>query len=99
MCNVSSESIQSARPFEVNVLDDGRASYQYRGMQIRVAVIGAGYWGPNLIPNYAAEDGCALAAVCDLNPERLKSVEDQYHVRTTTRLEDVLSDSGFDAIA
>ncbi len=41
---------------------------------INVAVIGCGYWGPNLIRNFSATPGARLSAVCDLNPERLAKV-------------------------
>ena len=41
---------------------------------IRVAVIGAGYWGPNLIRNLAACPRAKLVAVCDKDPKRLERV-------------------------
>ena len=37
----------------------------------RIAVIGCGYWGPNLIRNYNALPGCEMSWVCDANPARL----------------------------
>jgi predicted dehydrogenase len=37
----------------------------------RVAVIGAGYWGPNLIRNFAHFPKTELVAVCDTNRDRL----------------------------
>jgi len=41
---------------------------------LSVGVIGAGYWGPNLIRNFAACPLTELAAVCDANPARLDAV-------------------------
>jgi predicted dehydrogenase len=41
---------------------------------IRVAVVGAGYWGPNLIRNFAACPQTQLAAICDSDPARLKKI-------------------------
>jgi predicted dehydrogenase len=38
---------------------------------IRVAVAGAGYWGPNLIRNFAASPETELVAVCDRDEKRL----------------------------
>ena len=35
-----------------------------------VAVIGAGYWGPNLIRNFRASPDWDLRAVCDLDVDR-----------------------------
>ena len=45
---------------------------------VGIAVVGAGYWGPNLIRNFSAIDGCDLVAVCDRDAERLKSVGANY---------------------
>ena len=39
-----------------------------------VAVIGAGYWGPNLIRNFRASPDWALRAICDLDERRARDV-------------------------
>jgi predicted dehydrogenase len=39
--------------------------------RLGVAVIGCGYWGPNLVRNFAACPLTAVAAVCDQDPGRL----------------------------
>lgn len=41
---------------------------------IRIAVIGAGYWGPNLIRNFSACPDTKLVAVCDKDRVRLEKV-------------------------
>jgi predicted dehydrogenase len=41
---------------------------------ISVAVVGAGYWGPNLIRNFAACPDVRLASVCDKDEARLRKV-------------------------
>lgn len=41
-----------------------------------IAVVGAGYWGPNLIRNFAATPGAQVEAICDLSRERLAKVRD-----------------------
>lgn len=41
---------------------------------LRAAVVGAGYWGPNLARNFAASDQWELAAVCDLDEARAAQV-------------------------
>jgi predicted dehydrogenase len=38
------------------------------------AVVGLGYWGPNLARNFAASPDFDLIALCDANPERLEKV-------------------------
>jgi predicted dehydrogenase len=40
---------------------------------IRVAVVGYGYWGPNLVRNFAAADGSSVALVCDVDAKRLEA--------------------------
>jgi predicted dehydrogenase len=67
---------------------------------VNIAVIGYGYWGPNLVRNFAETPGLNLVAVSDLDPEKLAIVSKRYPaVRTTTRYEDLLEDSGIDAVA
>ena len=45
---------------------------------VNVAVIGCGYWGPNLIRNFSSTPGARLAAVCDLQPERFAKLQRQH---------------------
>ena len=40
-------------------------------MTISVGVIGCGYWGPNLIRNFAENEGAALRWVCDKDARHL----------------------------
>jgi len=68
-------------------------------MTINLAVVGAGYWGPNLIRNFAGLPECRLMAVCDMDPARLHLIGEQFDVRTTTHLEEVLSDQEIKAVA
>ncbi|MBI6545442.1 MAG: Gfo/Idh/MocA family oxidoreductase [Cyanobacteria bacterium NC_groundwater_1444_Ag_S-0.65um_54_12] len=63
---------------------------------IRVAVIGAGYWGPNWIRNLH-ELNC-LGAVCDSDPEQLTAVQARWPVPTTTSYEAVLADPNITAV-
>ncbi len=66
---------------------------------LRVAVIGAGYWGPNLVRNFAEAPGADVAAVCDLMEERLEPIRKRYpSVRTTGDYRELLADSAIDAV-
>ena len=66
---------------------------------LRTAVVGLGYWGPNLVRNLAELDAAELVAVCDLDPERLAIVGRRYPaVRRTTDVEDVISAEDIDAV-
>lgn len=44
-----------------------------RGL-LGVGIVGAGYWGPKLIRNFAASERAAVVAICDRDGERLKTV-------------------------
>jgi len=67
---------------------------------IGVAVIGYGYWGPNLVRNFCETPGARLISVCDLRPERLEAVQARYPgVEITDDVEQVLRDPRVDAIA
>ncbi|WP_375386217.1 Gfo/Idh/MocA family protein [uncultured Microbacterium sp.] len=68
--------------------------------RLNVAVIGAGYWGPNLARNFRSSPDWNLAAICDLDVERAQRVADGVGgVPVTPSLDDVLADPGIDAIA
>jgi len=65
-----------------------------------IAVIGAGYWGPNLIRNLQAHPAWDLRWVCDLDAERAgRVVGNAPGVRITTDLNDVLDDPDVIAVA
>lgn len=67
---------------------------------IGVAVIGAGYWGPNLVRNVQATPQLRLTALCDLDIARARRVLGSYStVRATSSLEEVLADPEVDAVA
>jgi predicted dehydrogenase len=67
--------------------------------EVRVAAVGCGYWGPNVIRNLDAVDGFDLRIICDADPERLRPVASRFpSARSTTRVEDILEDASVDAV-
>ncbi|RZQ64221.1 Gfo/Idh/MocA family protein [Amycolatopsis suaedae] len=65
-----------------------------------LAVIGAGYWGPNLVRNAQATPGLRLEYLCDLDVGRARSVLGGYStVRATGSLDEVLADPAVGAVA
>lgn len=58
--------------------------------KIKIAVIGCGYWGKNLVRNFA-ELG-VLTSVCDSNVELAKSAANQYQVQMLSLTEVLSSD-------
>lgn len=67
---------------------------------IGIAVVGAGYWGPNLIRNAQATPGFRVEYLCDLDESRVRRVLGGYStVRASTALEEVLADPAVQAVA
>jgi predicted dehydrogenase len=67
---------------------------------IGVAVVGAGYWGPNLVRNFQNNSGFQLHWLCDLDVERATRVVGRYSsVRPTADLGEVLADDRVHAVA
>ena len=67
---------------------------------IRVAVVGLGYWGPNLVRCLADLEGAEVGYLCDLSPDVLEHVARRYpSVPCSTDLDDVLEDASIDALA
>jgi predicted dehydrogenase len=50
----------------------------FPGARVKVGVIGCGYWGPQLIRNFATLPQATLVGVADRDPERLAYVRTQY---------------------
>jgi predicted dehydrogenase len=67
---------------------------------VRVAVVGLGYWGPNIVRNLYELTEAELVAVCDLDTRRLERIARRYpDVHRTTSFDDLLDDSTVAAIA
>src|SRR6185503_19078138 len=67
---------------------------------IGVAVIGAGYWGPNLVRNFQASTSFRLRWLCDLDVNRARKVLGNYStVETTADYAKVLADETVTAVA
>ena len=67
---------------------------------ITVGVIGYGYWGPNLVRNFAEAPGGRVGFVSDIRADRLSPVAVRYPAtKVSTNYSDVLTDPGIDAIA
>jgi predicted dehydrogenase len=58
---------------------------------VRVGVIGCGYWGPNLVRNFARNPNSQVEAVCDVRYERAVRLGGEYRIPLITdRTEEVL---------
>jgi len=65
-------------------------AYKPRSKLLKIGVVGLGYWGPNLVRNFLTYDRTKLAAICDLDKERLEKVGLQYNSKQFTNYEDFL---------
>ena len=66
---------------------------------VRVALIGCGYWGPNLIRNFNEVDNASMVACSDLSAERLARMQKRYPgVACTQNYEELLRDPNIDAV-
>jgi predicted dehydrogenase len=65
----------------------------------RVAVVGLGYWGPNLVRVLFERTDIDVRWLCDTDPERLERIGRRYpSAATTQNLEDVLLDASVDGV-
>ena len=67
---------------------------------LNAAVVGFGYWGPNIVRNFNAVEKARVISVCDREPEALKRVQKSYpSVQTTTDFDEILSSPDIDVVA
>ncbi|MET0391413.1 MAG: Gfo/Idh/MocA family oxidoreductase [Polyangiales bacterium] len=65
----------------------------------RIAIIGAGHWGPNLIRNFYDHEQSEVRWVVDSDAARLAQVQARFsHVRTATDASAALADPAVDAV-
>ncbi|MGZ4330445.1 MAG: Gfo/Idh/MocA family protein [Acidimicrobiia bacterium] len=65
-----------------------------------MAVVGAGYWGPNLVRNALQSPATSLAAVCDMDLSRASRLAGSYSaVAATDDIQQLLDDPVIEAIA
>ncbi len=77
----------------------GEAGTMWLG-SVSIAVVGYGYWGPNLVRNFSNTEGAKVIAVSDLHAEKLSLVRRRYPgIIATTEFCDLLTDNRIDAIA
>jgi protoporphyrinogen oxidase/predicted dehydrogenase len=67
---------------------------------IRVALIGLGYWGPNLARNFTDSEAFEISHLCDLRPTVLEAMKSRYTgVSCTMSFDEILQDDKVDAVA
>jgi predicted dehydrogenase len=67
--------------------------------EIKVGVIGCGYWGPNLVRNFRSLPDCRLQMMSDLSEQRLAHLKSLYpEVEGVTDYRHLLNGAGLDAV-
>ena len=65
-----------------------------------VAVIGCGYWGPNLVRNLRSLPGVRVSMICDASRERLDHLGQLYpEVEKSTDVKRITGDTAIDMVA
>ena len=66
---------------------------------IKVAQIGCGYWGPNLLRNFNSLDNCNVKYLVDSSGERRRFVEDTFpSISTEKSIQKILEDTDVNAV-
>jgi predicted dehydrogenase len=66
---------------------------------LRAALVGTGYWGPNLANSIERTGKGVVDWLCDANPDHLGALARRYpYANTATEFDNVLQDAGVDAV-
>jgi predicted dehydrogenase len=66
---------------------------------LQIGIVGAGYWGKNLLRTFGKLPGARIAEICDLDPKLLEAAKkDQPDARTGGDLDAMLARADLDAI-
>jgi len=78
-------------------ISNGRQAHETQ--PVGIAVVGLGYWGPNLLRVLGDNLDAEVRWICDLDTDRLAKYRRRHPAaRVTTRIERVLSDPSVDAV-
>jgi predicted dehydrogenase len=67
---------------------------------MKAAVLGLGYWGPNLIRNFLSNKDITSVTGCDINAGRLKTIKDKFpNILTEEHFDNILKDKTIDIVA
>lgn len=66
---------------------------------VKTGIVGLGYFGPNVLRNFAAQDACEMVWACDLAEANRQKVQRTYpSIKTTSNYEDLLNDPALELI-
>ncbi len=89
----------SVTPHDMKISRTEAAARQPRTDSVGIAVVGLGYWGPNLLRNAWEIDGARVVYACDRDASALEPVAHRYpSIELTDSFERVLADDAVDAV-
>jgi predicted dehydrogenase len=66
---------------------------------VSLAVVGVGYWGPNLVRCAVEADDCVVKAICDFDVSALSKLTRRYPaIEGTQDLDGLLADDALDGV-
>jgi predicted dehydrogenase len=69
------------------------------GKPLQIGIVGAGYWGKNLLRTFGRLPAARVAEICDLDPKLLEAAKNDHpHARTGTDLSAMLARPDVDAV-
>jgi len=81
------------------LIRSGNGAGREKDRPLRFAVVGLGYWGPNLLRVLAEHAGVEVQWICDLDEEKLTRAGRRYPAaRRTTDVDEVLDDPAVDVV-
>ena len=84
---------------EMTSSTEKQKSLRTKGQGLGVAVVGAGYWGKNLVRNFSSLSRARLVAICDGNPDVREVMARTYPgVRVTGDYREILQDPDVEAV-
>lgn len=64
-----------------------------------VAIVGLGYWGPNILRAFLNASDCRVKYCCDIKSDNLLEIQKKYpHITTTTSFDEIISDPDLNAV-
>ncbi|RJQ26878.1 gfo/Idh/MocA family oxidoreductase [Candidatus Parcubacteria bacterium] len=67
---------------------------------IRISILGLGYWGPNIVRNLLKVPGAEIVSICDLDEKKVKNALSTFPtVKATSNYKEIILDKSIDAVA
>jgi len=67
--------------------------------KVKIAQIGVGYWGPNLVRNLVSNNRCELVKICEISNDRRNFIKNLYpKIHSTDDVNEILNDNKIDAV-